>query len=330
MRDGGYGQDVVHGLAGQPDHEVELDGTPAAIEGQLGAPSDLLVADSLVDGVAQPLRPRLRRKGEATATSARRDCVHQLDREGVDAGARERQEDIGPAPVQLGGDLAYVRVVGRGEARQPNLLIAGRPQNRLGGRDGHVWRALPQRPRLHSRLAEAAAACAAAHDLDLGPVEDDAHVRHELANAMHGGFEVGGDAARDGGRGSVVETVQAVEPAIGAVARAVQRGHVHARDARQGTQDCGPINAPVPLAGFGVQAAVPAERLQDVADLEDHVFALAQHHSIDEIRKRLGIGDDRTPGDDQRIGLVTLDSRKRHSAEVEHFQDVRVAARIRG
>ena len=41
-----------------------------------------------------------------------------------------------------------------------------------------------------------------------------------------------------------------------------------------------------------------------------------------EIRKRLGVGDDRTPGDYQRIGLLTLDSRKRHSAEVEHFQDV--------
>src|SRR5450759_3944759 len=117
LADGGYGEDVIHGLARQPDHEVELDRAPASIEGQLGAPSDLLVADSLVDGVAQPLRPRLRRKGEATATTARRDCVHQVDREGVYAGTRERQEDIRPAPVQLGSDLAYVRVVGRGEAR---------------------------------------------------------------------------------------------------------------------------------------------------------------------------------------------------------------------
>src|SRR5665811_2253434 len=117
LADGGYGEDVIHGFARQPDHEVELDGTPAAIERQLGAPSYLLVADSLVDGVAQPLRPGLRCKGEATATSARHDCVHELDREGVDAGARERQQDIGPTPVQLGGDLTYIRVVGRGEAR---------------------------------------------------------------------------------------------------------------------------------------------------------------------------------------------------------------------
>ena len=62
LADGGYGEDVIHGFARQPDHEVELDGTPATIERQLGALSYLLVADSLVDGVAQPLRPRLRRK----------------------------------------------------------------------------------------------------------------------------------------------------------------------------------------------------------------------------------------------------------------------------
>src|SRR5450759_1173613 len=298
LADGGYGEDVIHGFARQPDHEVELDGTPAAIERQLGALSYLLVADSLVDGVAQPLRPRLRRKGEATATSARRDCVHQLDREGVDAGTRERQEDIGPTPVQLGGNLTYIRVVGRGEARQPYLLIAGRLQNRLGRCYGHIGRTLPQRPRLHPRLAEATAACAAAHDLDLGSVEDDAHVRHELANTMHSGFEIGSDATRDGSRDGVLETIQAVERAIGTVARAIQRWHVHARDARQGTQDRGPVNAPVPLPGRGVQAAVPTERLQEVAYLKDDVLTLAQNDRIDEIRERLGIGDDRTSRDD--------------------------------
>jgi hypothetical protein len=76
-------------------------------------------------------------------------------------------------------------------------------------------RALAQRPRLHAGLAEAAAARAAAHDLDLGAVEDDADVRHELADAVDVGLEVGGDAAGDRGRSGVVEAIQAVEAAVG-------------------------------------------------------------------------------------------------------------------
>ena len=78
----------------------------------------------------------------------------------------------------------------------------------------------------------------------------------------------------------------------------------------------------MPLPGGGVGAAVPAEGLQDVADLQDHVLALTENNGIDEVGERLGVEDDRTTGDDQRIGLLALRRRERHSAEVEHFQNV--------
>ena len=221
LRDVGDCQHVIHGFARQTDHEVELDGAPASIEGQLGAPRDLLVAHALVDGVAKPLRSGLRGKSEATAASARHDCVHQLDCEGVDTRARQRQEDVGPESVQFGDDLTHMGVIGRGETRQPYLLVAGRPQNCLGRRHRDVRRAFPQWPRLHPRLAEAAASSTATHDLDLGPVEDDAHVGHELANAMNDRFEVGSDTAGYHGRSGGIQTVQASEAAISLIARAI-------------------------------------------------------------------------------------------------------------
>ncbi|MCU0506730.1 MAG: hypothetical protein MUE82_13385, partial [Chloroflexi bacterium] len=70
-------------------------------------------------------------------------------------------------------DLAHVGVVGGGEAREPDLLVAGRREDRVRRLDRHGGGPLAERPELHPRLAEAAAAGAAAHDLDLRAVEDD-------------------------------------------------------------------------------------------------------------------------------------------------------------
>ena len=50
---------------GQAEHEVELHIVPAALKGDGAGIEDLLLRDILVDGVAQTLRPGLRREGQA-------------------------------------------------------------------------------------------------------------------------------------------------------------------------------------------------------------------------------------------------------------------------
>ncbi len=46
---------------------------------------------------------------------------------------------------------------------------------------------------------------------------------------------------------------------------------------------------------------MPAKAAQGLADLEDDVLALAEHHGIEEVRERLGVQDDRPARDDERI-----------------------------
>ena len=208
-------QDVLHRLAGQADHEVELEGAPAAAEGQLGTPGDLLVTDPFVDHVAQALTAGLGGEGETRTTTTRRDGIDQLDREGVDAGARQRDVGFRTQPVDRRGDLVDVRVVGGRKARKADLLVASRLEDRLRGLDRDVRSALAERPVVHPRLAEAAAARAAAHHLQLGPIEDDGDVWHDLADAVDVGLEVGRDAAVDD-RGDV-GAGHGIEPPKGSV-----------------------------------------------------------------------------------------------------------------
>ena len=78
-------------LAGQPDHEVELQTAPAVPEGQLGAAagsrrrSRPLLITSRIRWL-----PASGAKVKPARRPARCDRVDQLDREGVDARARQR------------------------------------------------------------------------------------------------------------------------------------------------------------------------------------------------------------------------------------------------
>ena len=109
------------------------------------------------------------------------ELVGQRDVERVDPGRRQRQRDVG-ALVAVGqalGDLADLGVVGARQRQQADLLEAGLADAVLDhvadGRD----RALAHRAGDHAGLAEAAAAGAAAEDLDGEPLVHGLGERHQ-------------------------------------------------------------------------------------------------------------------------------------------------------
>ena len=101
-------------------------------------------------------------------------------------------------------DRGDVGVVGGRQAGQADLLVAGRLQDGIDSFDRDLRVTLPDRPIPDAGLAEPAASGAAAHDFDLGPIEDDAEVGHELADGSSPGLEVRRHAVGDLlGRGGV-------------------------------------------------------------------------------------------------------------------------------
>ena len=183
---------VLVGLGGQAAHEVELHLPPAVGVRRRDRADQVLLGDHLVDHLAHPLRPALGGEGQPRATAVARELVGQGDVEGVDAGARQRQRDVG-ALVAVGqplGDLADLGVVGAGERQQPDLLEAGLADAVLDHVADRRDRPLPDRAGDHPGLAEAAATGAAPEDLDAEPLVHGLGQRHQRVARVGPGVEV--------------------------------------------------------------------------------------------------------------------------------------------
>ena len=75
-------QHILVSLGGQAQHEVELHAAPPAGESGAAGLEQVLLPQVLVDGVPQPLGPRLRREGEASLPHPL-EPLHQIHGEGV-------------------------------------------------------------------------------------------------------------------------------------------------------------------------------------------------------------------------------------------------------
>jgi hypothetical protein len=168
-------------------------------------------------------------------------------------------------------------------------------------------------------------------------------VGHELADAARVRLEVGGDAGGDLRRRVRVERLQPIEGAAGRIDRTVERRDVHAGNSGQLAQSL-PAQSPVGATALGRPAArrlaarrlaarrlavgagsaVPGDRLEGVADLQDHLLALPHDHRVEEVRQRLRIQDARSSGHDQRLGFTPLGGDQADPAQIEHVQQVRV------
>ena len=127
-----YSGQILLRLRRQPHHEVELHAVPSVLEGRFKRRVYRLVCDALVYHVAQPLRPRLGREGQA-ALAHRLKPRGEAYREGVDAQARQRKLYL---IVRQHRREALERlrdsapVAGR-EREQADLLPAGLVEQRL-------------------------------------------------------------------------------------------------------------------------------------------------------------------------------------------------------
>ena len=118
--------DVVVGLGGQTDHEVELAAAPSRLKRSVDGPEQVVLRHVLVDHVAQALRTRLGREGEATLLLPRDELGH-VDAERVEALGRQRDAHTLAVArmVQLDKDIGDLRMVGRRKRGQAHLVISG-------------------------------------------------------------------------------------------------------------------------------------------------------------------------------------------------------------
>ena len=136
------------------------------------------------------------------------------------------------------------------------------------------------------------------------------------------------------GRGGVVEAVETGRTgrrAGSAAGRATARRRPGCAARAPAAPSARSRPGAAPVRRSGRRSPVPADRLERVADLEDHVLALAEDDGVDEVGERLGVEDDRAAGDDERIGRRPLGRGQADAGEVEHLEHVRRRpARSRG
>ena len=310
-------QHVLVGLGGQPAHEVELHLAPAVGVRRRHRADEVLLGHRLVDHPADALAAALGGEGQAAAPSVAGQLVGQRDVEGVDAGARQAQADLGVlvAVGELLGQLADLGVVGAGQAEEADLLVAGRLEPLVDHRADAGDRPLPHRAGDHAGLAEAAAAGAAAEDLDAHPLVDALGQRHQRRLRVGPLVEVHDGALADL-RGHVVAgAADRRDRAVRTVGDGVEARHVDAVDPRQAGQQL--------VATAGTALGLP--RLDDVGDVADHLLAVTEDGGVDEVADRLRVERGVPTGDDDRVGLVAVLREDRDARQVEGLEQVGVA-----
>ena len=189
---------VVH-LGRDADEEVELHPLPTLRVGALDRREQVVVGDQLVDHLADPPRAALGCEREPGAAHLL-DLAGDPDGERVDPQRRQREPDVAAALLLVhepGDEPVDAREVGRRQRRERDLVVAGAAQAVAHHRAHLVGRALAHRAGDHPRLAEPAAAGAAAEHLDVEAVVDDLDQRDELLLRVRPLGEVGDGALVD-------------------------------------------------------------------------------------------------------------------------------------
>ena len=170
----------------------------------------------------------------------------------------------------------------------------------------------------HAGLAEAAAAGAAAHDFDGGAVVD--YVDEGDDEVGHRGRHDGDDAFHHGFGGVGVGWADGSDGAVGGVAGLVERGYVYAGNLGE--------HGPEFTAGLFRQVYAGDEflfpLLVHIDDLEDHFFAFADDHGVEEGAHGLRVVAAGAAGDDERVGGVAVFGAQGKAGQVEHGEDVGV------
>ncbi len=135
---------------------------------------------------------------------------------------------------------------------------------------------------------------------------------HELLLGVGPLPQVGQGPLLDLGRQSVLDRLDALEEAVLAVDRAIQRGDVDPFD----------LGEP-PQHGGAVEALGPGGD-EHVGDVADHLFAVAEHGGVDEIGEGLGVVTAVPADEHQRVALGAVGGVDRHTGQIEAVEDVGV------
>ena len=269
---------------------------------------------ALVDDVAQALRSGFGRERQAGFLLLLRRLQRILQHT-VQAQRRQRNRHmlLVQTANQLANQLRQTGIVAGGQARQADFLIPGRVFELLRHFHQMFEAPLAHRAVQDARLTEAAAARAAAHDFQHDAVVDNLHVRHGDFRGIERLVQV-----RDNrfehlfGRFGAVR-LHGRNRAVRVILHVIECRDVHAADGAQALED------------RHAARALFAPLHDDAVEVEDLLFAVADHERVNKIRQRFGIERARPARDDNRVFLPAIFPQKRNAAKLQHRQNVGVA-----
>ena len=300
---------VLVRLGRKAEHKVELDRAVAARKRAAAGFEQVLFGQILVDGVAQALRAGLWREGKARLPALLQP-LHQRHGEvvGAQRRQRERQVALGAEILQIVAQLDKMRIVGRRERGKRHILIA-RVLDRFDGIVAQeLFRAVTHRAVDITRLTEAAAADAAAEQLERNAVLHDLSRGNDglcgivrLVHILNDALEHRFGCALLGGDG--------LHRAVVVVVDVVKARHIDAAHLRRLHEKL--VLAP-PLA--------PRLAVQ-LDELDVHLLALADDGEVQKVCDGLAVVHRCTARDDERGELRVLGRMQRDARKVKHIQD---------
>ena len=300
---------VLQGLGRQTQHKVQLHGSPATLKRFGHRFEDFLLAQILIDSIAQTLRTRLGSKGQ-TGTTQHIETISQLLGEAVDTQGRQR--NIGVfllCPIQQGIQQFFQLGVVAGRQRgQRKLLVAGATAEVVTLLIDGFHRLFTHRTIDETGLAEAATTDTTTEDLRLRTIKHNVRKRNNEAIGIVGSVQVLNNALANGGFDTVQRRHRRYSTVL-VIAHVIQGRNINTLDVGAGTQEL----------FLGVTLSLIF--LIQVNDLQVHLFALAEEENVEKVRQRLRIAGTGTTGHHQRIALITVSGAQRHAGQLQHVQN---------
>ena len=185
------------GLGRQADHEIELDEIPAPGKQRLDGCQDLVFVKPFVDDIPQPLGPGLGRDRKTSLAAFLQGLEHfPVQHPGPDRG--QRQVETGTGRARSPEQIEQARMIADTQREKREFLHAGSPAPLPGPVQEPFDILFANRAVNHPGLAEAAAAAAAARDLERQAIVNHLDQRHRRPNRQRLEIEIGTDPAPDG------------------------------------------------------------------------------------------------------------------------------------
>lgn len=309
------GLHVLLVFRGEAYHRVELDFVESALEGMLGGVVHVLVADGLVNHLADAFGAGFWGERSAAATFQCGDFFGKALPETVHAdGGEAHVHVVVERVVDDGiGEGFYWFVVGCGKAQKAEFALACCLESSLCNVQNVIRVEFAAGAVPDARLAEPATLGATAHHFDAKTVVHESHVRNQVLDGVvlriHHGDELPAHAVRCGvGAGGGGRRHNRAEFAFDDFAHA---RYVNAVDFRQICENFGTLEVRLAPLAYALH------------EFENHLFAVANHEGVKKVRHRLRVRHRRAARDDNRVFFLAVLLPGRNPCKFQHVRDVR-------